>query len=383
MARGRNQDAPTAGASFRFTARARQVLAIVRRDGTVSRAQLIRQTGLSGTAIFRATEELQAEGFVRIGEAVAEGRGQPSAAIHIVPEAAFSLGLSVMTDQAEVALMDLSGKVLIRRDVTREGMRRAAILNAVEDFLAEARAHAGFDRRKLIGMGVAVAGFFVDRAQVNAGAELDDWSLIDLEEDISARLAIPVTVENIASASALGERLLGCGAEYRSFAYLNVATGFGCGLVLDGQLYRGINGNAGEIAILFEMAGYHTPNLVSLRDAARKNSLETAGIADLLARYDDDWPWLDTWVKDCVPAYSFMAAVMRHTLDCDTVIIGGRIPRPLAERLARLMTWPEQAIPARRGRPAKPPVVRVARLPAELAAVLGAASLPMMQSVFA
>lgn len=369
--------------TIRLTPRARQVLAHVRRDSGATRSMLIRDTGLSGTATFRATEELAAAGLVRAGDAVADGRGQPSAAIHLVPEAAFAIGLSVMTDRAEVALMDLAGTVLCRRDVTSPGMKRDAILGAVEDFLTDARTVASFDRRRLLGMGLAITGFFVDPAVVNPSSELDDWALVDLDDAVSRRLALPVIVENIGNASAIGERLLGVAADIDAFAYLNVATGFGAGLFVGGELMRGRHGNAGEISILLTLSGRPTPNLLSLQQAAAAQGVPTDSIAELLARYDDRWPWLDDWARDHAPAFSHMAAIMRYVLDCEAIIIGGRIPRLLAERVVSRMTWPEATGPTRRGRPAPAPRILVAALTAEDSATLGAATLPLMRWLFA
>ena len=94
-----------------ISARSRIVLTAIRRHGSVSRSVLIHERGLSGTAIFRATEELAAAGLVRAGDSVAAGRGQPSTTIHIEPDAAFALGLSVMTDRADVVLLDLAGAI--------------------------------------------------------------------------------------------------------------------------------------------------------------------------------------------------------------------------------------------------------------------------------
>lgn len=366
-----------------LTPRARRTLAHVRRHSGVTRAWLIREMGLSGTAIFRATEELEARGLVRVGDAIADGPGQPSASIHIVPGAAFSLGLSIMTDRADVILIDLAGAVRMQRDVRVDGMGRDRILDAVDAFIADACTIVGIGRSAILGIGVGVSGFFVAPSTVNASSELDDWSLVDLEAAVSSRLGMPAVIENIASASALGERLLGAGADHASFAYLNVATGFGAGLVIDGELVRGRNGNAGEIAILFAMAGRTTPNLVSLRDAAAAHGHPFASIRDLLDHYDDSWPWLADWVEAHAPAFSFMAGVMRYVTDCDAIILGGRIPRPLAERIVAAMRWPEQIALPRRGRPAVAPLVLVASLSADHSAMLGAATLPLMRDHFA
>ncbi|KQM93222.1 hypothetical protein ASE70_14070 [Sphingomonas sp. Leaf22] len=362
--------------------RARAVLFAVRRHGSVSRSALIRETGLSGTAIFRATEELETAGLVRAGDAVAAGRGQPSATIHIEPDAAFAIGLSVMTDRADAVLIDLAGTVRARREVTLPGMPRVAILDAAAHFGTEELARAGIDRRRLRGMGVAVAGYFVGPGTVNPAPELEEWALVDLDDAIARHLAMPVVVENIANAATLGERLLGIGARYTSFCYVNVAAGFGAGIVVDGTLMRGRHGNAGEIGGLFLSSGRVTPNLVTLQECLAAHGVRCDGISDMVARFDPAWPGVDAWLADHQPSFSYLFGALRFTLDCEALILGGRLPRALARRIVDAIDWPEDNWPIRRERRAPATVTAVASLEPELSGPLGAASLIFHRTLF-
>ncbi|OAN63912.1 hypothetical protein A7X12_19120 [Sphingomonas sp. TDK1] len=356
---------------------------MVRRHGRVSRAVLIRESGLSGTAIFRATEELEAAGLVRSGDPVIAGRGQPSTSIEIEPDAAFSLGLSVMTDRADVVLVDLAGTVRARREVTLPGMPRGAMLDAAVRFGTDYLAQAGVDRRRLLGLGVAVAGYFVDPGTVNPAPELEEWALVALDAEIARQVALPVAVENIASAAALGERLLGVGARYASFCYINVAAGFGAGIVVDGALLRGRHGNAGEIGGLFLSSGRITPNLATLHDCLAAHGTRCDGISDMVARFDPQWPGVDAWVAAHQPSFSYLFGALRLTLDCEALILGGRLPRALAQRILDGIDWPENHWPIRRGRRAPATLTQVAGLEPELSGPLGAAALIFHQTLFA
>ncbi len=365
-----------------LTDRHRLLLRTIRESGPISRSQLMKRVGLSGVAVFRGTEELAGEGLIAIGETVAEGRGQPSAIVRIRPEAAATIGLSIMTDHAEAVLVDLSGVVRARRDVSAAGMNRSAILDAVAGFAADACAEAGIATAALRGIGIAVAGFFVAPSTVNPAAELDDWAMVDLAAIVGDRLGLPVMVENIGNAAALGEGLLGVGAGHDSFVYLNVAAGFGGGIVRHRDLVRGTSGNAGELAGLFDLTDRPVPNLTSLRAVLADHGVATDGITDLVARYDDDWPGVTAWVDRHAVSFSYLAAALRFVLDPGAIVIGGRIPRPLAARIAARMTWPEDAVPQRRGQGLVAPPVLVAKLPAEAAATIGAATLLLERDYF-
>lgn len=362
---------------YSLTPRSRRVLALVRRFGSRTRSELIQQTGLSGTAVFRASEELEAAGLVRTGDTVASGRGQPSASIHIVPDAAFSIGLSLMTDRADILLLDLAGKVRARRELTLPGMPRDAILAAVADFVAEQPM-----RRRIVGIGIAIAGFFTAPRTTNPVPELEDWALVDLEAIVGEQVELPAQVENIANAAAIGERLLGIGAGYDSFCYLNVAAGFRAGIVDGGQLSRGHNGNAGEIAGMFHFAGLPTPHLGDLLDHLAHHGVRCDGISDLVDRFNPAWPGVDTWVAERSDAFAKLFQMLRYTLDCEAIILGGRLPRLLAQRIVTAIDWPELTLPARRGVRAPMTKLAVAELAPDLAAPLGAASLILHRALF-
>jgi predicted NBD/HSP70 family sugar kinase len=358
-----------------LSSRARQTLRVIRRHGGISRSALIRETGLTNTAVFRATEELEAAGLVRAGDTQSQGRGQPSTVMHIVPDAAFSLGLSLMTDRADVVLLDLAGEVRARRELTIAGMPRDATLDAVADFAREALAVQGVPRKRLLGLGIAISGYFVGADMVNPGHELDDWAMINLDDAVSERLDWPVMIENIGNASALGEHLFGVGAGLRSFCYVNVAAGFGAGLIVDGRVMRGHNGNAGEIAGLFHLAGRVTPNLVDLRDWLVRHGTPLDDIGALVERFDPGWPGVDAWVRDRTPDYAYLFGALRYVLDCEAVVLGGRLPRSLAQHIVDAIEWPEARLPPRRNAPAPFPALHVARLEPQMSGSLGAASL--------
>lgn len=343
----------------------------------MSRSALIRETGLSGTAVFRATEELEAVGLLRTGETVAQGRGQPSATMHIVADAAFGLGLSIMTDRADILLLDLSGALVARQAVSVPGMARDAILDAVAAFVA-----AQPIRDRIVGIGTAVAGFFTAPGMVNPGPELDDWALIDIAEVVARRLGLPAMVENIASAAAIGERLLGTGSDFSSFCYVNVAAGFGGGLVENGQLSRGRYGNAGEIAGLFHFSGRVTPNLTTLQATLARHGVVCDGIADLVTRFDPTWPGVEAWLAEHQSSFAWLFQMLRYTLDCEAIVLGGRLPRVLAQRIVDAVVWPELSLPARRGVQAPMTRLAVATLDPELSAPLGAASLVLHRALF-
>ena len=366
------------------TERERQVLTLLRRNGVMSRSALIRETGLSGTAIFRVTEDLVRVGHVRLGEPVKEGRGQPSNLVELVPDSALAMGIAVMTDTAEAVLMNLSGAVVARSDITQTGMERDAILQAANAFAKEACTDIELNLERIEAVGLSVAGFFTSQpGQLNPASELDDWALRDLRADAEAVFARPVMVENIANAAAVGEAVLGAGQSYRSFAYVSVASGFGGGYVLNGEPWRGAFGNAGEFAALLKHAGWPVPNLETLRDTLSQNGIATKSVSDLVSRYDPNWQGLEDWIRDTAPTFRTLAHLIHYCVDVEAIIIGGRLPDDLARRIAQAAAIDpaDRSARIRRSVPHPDPVILAAETgPSSYA--IGAAALPLSKRFF-
>ena len=365
------------------TARERLVLSLIRRAGTLTRSDLIRMTELPGAAIFRVTEDLARRGLLDLGEGVAQGPGKPSHAVRLRADALATVGLSVMTDFAEAVLLDFNGAVRAVRELSVEGMGLDAIFDKLHLFIEEEVAAAGLAAEAICGLGVGLAGYFADgSSRMNPAAPLEDWALKDLRAIATDKTGLDVEIENIANASAVGEQLLGVGRWANSFAYINVSHGLGSGLILNGELYRGRHGNAGEVASLLDQLGHlPVPNLETLRAALTREGVQTTGISDLVTQYRDDWPGIASWVEWAAPSFSVLASVFRQTLDCDAVVFGGRLPRQLAERIVASVRWPDETTSPRRNIRLQLPKLVAAEVTARAAAV-GAATIPLRRGYF-
>jgi len=123
-----------------------------------------------------------------------------------------------------------------------------AVVRTMMDSLAAAAGQAGVAVRDLGGVGVASPGAINSAAGIVAGApQLPGWRDVPLARIMSERLGVPVLLENDASAAALGEHRYGAGRGTRQMLYFTVSTGIGGGIIIDGRLYTGASGGAGEL----------------------------------------------------------------------------------------------------------------------------------------
>ncbi|MDX6641656.1 MAG: hypothetical protein QOF12_2667 [Solirubrobacteraceae bacterium] len=231
-----------------------RVLEAVRSGGRTSRADVARRTGLARSTVSTLVADLQSAGIVV--ERVEDDRdratrrnGRPPTILTLNPSAGAVLGIRLDHPIVTVAVADLDHTILAEatRAVNVDEAGAEALDCAAE--LAEEVLHdAGIARDQLLGAGVGLAGpLDRDSGTVAGTGVLPGWRGLNVADELAARLGVPVHVDNDANLGALAEAVLGAGRGSRELAYVMVSSGVGCGLVLDGRLYRGAGGTAGEI----------------------------------------------------------------------------------------------------------------------------------------
>ena len=223
----------------------RTVLDAIRSYAPVSRAEISRRVGISKPTVSLALQTLLDARLVREAEPDGDGPSYGAVFFEPVPDAAFVLGLDVGARFVRGALCDLTGDVRARRDVELPERTAAAALDAISslaDTLVGAAAADALIDGVVVGVPGAVAGGSIALAANVTGLEGDVFA-----RELEARLGRPVTIENDINLAALGEQWRGIARGVDDFVFLSIGTGLGAGLVLRGELHRGLNGAAGEL----------------------------------------------------------------------------------------------------------------------------------------
>ena len=230
----------------------RLVIEALRERGVASRAELARATDLSRSTISTIVGELIDAGLAAERNGQPEGEshaGRPGVMVALDPSAGLALAIDFGHRHVRVAVSDLSHTVLAERwgelevdQSASQGLAEAA--NFVDEVLAE----AGVERGRVIGavMGIPAP---INRltGTVQDSSILPGWVGTDAAAEASARLSLPVVVENDANLGALAELTWGAAKGRSEVAYLKVASGVGGGLIAGGRLSHGVGGTAGEI----------------------------------------------------------------------------------------------------------------------------------------
>jgi glucokinase-like ROK family protein len=227
------------------------VLNCVRTCGPVSRVAIARHTGLSRTTVSSIIDALLHEGIVQEGEAASAARrgGRRPILVHFNAAAGYIVGVDLGRTHLTLILTDLSANIISRRsgpftvtDGPHAGLARVAA--AVRALLQE----QGVPWDRVVGIGLGIPGPMdvTLQALVNP-PRMPGWDGVPIAKRLTRELHVPVSADNDANMGALGESRYGAGHGTRDLAYIKIATGIGGGLILDGKIYRGSRGSAGEI----------------------------------------------------------------------------------------------------------------------------------------
>lgn len=225
------------------------ILDLIRSSGVVSRIELADRSGLTGASISRIVKQLLTEGLIaEVGFGDRTG-GKRRTLLQLNARSRHAVGVSLDFASITYLVTDLSGEVIARLDAAGTGHDAPGdVITRIAAELDGLVTSAGVDRSTLMGIGMAVAGRQDSAHHVlRSNPQADDWELFDIEETLSTATELPVVVENDSTCAAIGEFWVGRIPASADFATVYMATGFGLGLVTNGDIYRGSSSNVGEI----------------------------------------------------------------------------------------------------------------------------------------
>lgn len=146
------------------------------------------------------------------------------------------------------AVVDLNGGITgFVAGATEASRGPDAVIDRIVAVLHDSLARASVDTSELVAVGIGAPGpLDWDTGVIHEAPNLPGWKEVPLAARIGDAVGLPTFLENDANAAALAERQYGVGRGARNMLYITVSTGVGGGLILDGELWHGAYGSAGE-----------------------------------------------------------------------------------------------------------------------------------------
>ena len=324
----------------------RLVLSLVRRHGSLPKADIARMTGLSPQTISIIANQLEADGLLR-REAVVRGRvGQPSVPYSLNPQGAYSVGLKIGRRSADLSLINFTGEVQHFLHQTYAYPTPAAIRAFTETGLAELQSGLSPEAlRRIAGLGIASPyEMWTWPEEIGAPREdIDAWREVDIRAELAAICPWPVYFYNDITAACAAELMFGRGADYVDYLYVFIGSFIGGGLVFGGHLFPGRTNNAGALGSMpssLPATGSRLPQLMNVASiyVLERELIRQGRRAEVLWQSPDDWgddlgPTLDNWIDQVARHLAHAVSAAVAVVDVETVVVDGAFPPSVRTRI--------------------------------------------------
>lgn len=320
----------------------RLVLSLIRRHGSLPRAEIARLTGLSAQTITVIMRQLERDRLVMSQGRVRGKIGQPSVPFALNPHGAYALGIKIGRRSNDLVLIDLLGGVLRSIHEATDYPTPDGVMEFVETGIARIVASLSpAEVERICGLGIA-APFELWNWEHQIGAPravLDQWRTFDLRERIARVCSWPVFFCNDATAACGAELMIGNPRHFTDFLYFFIGSFIGGGVVLNGNLHLGSSGNAGALGSMPVAAEDGVQQLI--RSASLyllANRLADAGRdPSPLWRSPDEWgdlgAALDGWIEEAAAGIAFAVVASASVIDFPAVIVDGALPAAVRSRI--------------------------------------------------
>ncbi len=255
------------------------MLEFIRHMGPVSRAQIARDSGLSKPTVSQALAALLEAGLAREAGRSSGGKGPTAQLYELDPSAGWVVGIDVGRLWVRAAIANLNGDILARREERSRAASADSLIHQIGDVAHGLAGEAGLRWRQITHATVGSPGVFEpSRGHVALAHNLPGWGRHGLVERVHQELGTNISFENDVNLGAVGEQWHGLGKDVSDFVYLHVGTGVGMGLVLNGELFRGATGSAGEIGYMPLAAAADPHTRVSRKRGAFEAVAGAAGV---------------------------------------------------------------------------------------------------------
>ena len=215
----------------------------------VSRAELTEEVGVSRSKVSMEVQRLVEVGLLSDSGLAASEGGRRSSLLGIPRKAGVVAAVDLGATSIDVALTTLGGEIMAHRAESadiREGPRE--ILGRVKALIAELLEEQSSEPRDVLSIGIGVPGPVEQASGVlRSPPIMPGWDRFPINNFFAGEYAAPVFVDNDVNVMALGEHWGGVGKGVDNMLFVKLGTGIGGGIIVDGRLYRGMQGSAGDI----------------------------------------------------------------------------------------------------------------------------------------
>lgn len=227
------------------------ILEVIRKNGPISRTDISKITELNIVTVSNYVGHYIKQGLVVEGELDESTGGRKPVLVELNPKAGYIVGVGLNMLSMVGVVVDLEINVITEVKRERLPENSEVVISQMVDLAAEMIESLEVDKTKIVGAGVGIPGIIDERGRTirwpQSLGEKDISVCLSIKDTFEKRLKVPTYVENDANAAVLGEKWLGLDRDVKHLVYM--FSGVGVGIIVNGDIYRGASGAAGELGV--------------------------------------------------------------------------------------------------------------------------------------
>jgi predicted NBD/HSP70 family sugar kinase len=221
------------------------ILDTIRKEGPISRSEIAKKIKISPTTVTSAINDLINEGLVTEGGTGVSNGGRKPIMVRFSPNNKFIIGVAINNYSVTICEMNLEAKIKNKKKYSLDSLVGEEVIQqifySISDFLI---GYDGFDN--CIGISIIIPGIVnAAKGEVVYNSKLQ-LKNVPLKEMVQTQFGLTTWLDNDVNAIALAEKYFGDYADDNYIIYVKVGDGVGAGIILEGKIFRGGNGGAGE-----------------------------------------------------------------------------------------------------------------------------------------
>lgn len=221
------------------------VLNTIIRYAPLSRVKVSELTGLNKATVSNLVLELcEKHLLLESGPGESSGGRKPRMLL-FNGKAGYAIGVEIRLKQMVAILTDLEGRIIAENECLLEHHDVSSVLNRMVQLIKGLMQLVPPSHYGIVGVGVGVPGMVDSDGTVLFAPNLG-WEMVPLRQLLEDEVGVPVTIDNEANAGAQGELRFGAGRDAQHLLYISAGSGIGSGIIINGELYKGARGYAGE-----------------------------------------------------------------------------------------------------------------------------------------
>ncbi len=224
------------------------ILKLLYQNEHICRKDLAEMSGLTGAAVTNLVRDLIEVELIKEDRDFESSLNRNSIPLQINYQRFLGIGVNLRRDRLSYALFNLKGNLLEKKQtlLNLEGPIDNVLMSIKES--VDYCIHASFGKGRVVGIGITTPGpIHLEKGEISFLTHYPDWKGIPIKKYLEQQFSLPVILDNNSNAAALAEKWFGEGKEYQHMISFLISKGIGSGIILDGKIYHGSFGFAGEV----------------------------------------------------------------------------------------------------------------------------------------